>query len=228
MTEHFTDRMSEYVDGELARAEAAVVEVHLSECAACRGIAEDLRRLVARAGSLEDVGPSQDLWPAILQQIHQDGATVLPFRTEARVTRRFSFTGIQLAAAAVLLALLSGGSVWMIQRMGRGSVDTVATDTIAPAAPAAAVQLVAATEHNYDPAIRELEEQLDARRAQLDPATIEVVENSLRVIDAAIADARAALQRDPSNAFLFQRLDDNLMRKIDLLRRATTLRRAET
>jgi anti-sigma factor RsiW len=228
MTEHYRDRLTEYVDGELPPAESAAVEAHLAECAACRGVAEDLRRLVARAASLEDMGPSQDLWPAILQQIRQDQPTVLPFRTETRVSRRFSFTGAQLAAAAVLLALLSGGSVWLIERMGSTPVTTVATDTVSPGAPAAAVQLVAATEHNYDPAIRELEEQLDARRAQLDPATIEVVENSLRVIDAAIADARAALQRDPSNAFLFQRLDDNLMRKIDLLRRATTLRRAET
>jgi hypothetical protein len=56
------------------------------------------------------------------------------------------------------------------------------------------------------------------RRADLDPATIAVVENSLTTIDRAIADARAALARDAASAFLNEQLNRALEKKLGLLR----------
>ena len=57
---------------------------------------------------------------------------------------------------------------------------------------------------------------------QLDPETVRVVEENLQVIDDAIAEARAALARDPANGYLFRHLDQTLTRKVDLLRRAAS------
>jgi hypothetical protein len=224
MQEHITEQLSAYLDGDLAPAESAAVETHLAECAGCRATLEELRRIVSMAASLEPREPARDLWPEIAAKMQQAEPAVLPLRRPEGTARRFSFSGPQLAAAATLLALISGGSVWWLQQR-TGNSTIAAVDTAATPA-GSAVQFVASTEYHYDPAIRELEQELAARRDQLDSATVATVENSLRVIDAAIDDARAALQRDPSNAFLFRRLDDNMMRKIDLLRRATTLRRA--
>jgi len=225
MQEHITDQLSAFLDGDLSPAEATAVETHLAECAGCRATLEDLRRITGLAGALADGEPARDLWPEIAARLTSEDAEVIAFRPRQPAARRFSFSGPQLAAAAVLLALISGGSAWWLQaRSARSPVMATVDTTAVPAS--GAVKFVAATEYHYDPAIRELEQELAARRDQLDSATVATVENSLRIIDAAIDDARAALQRDPSNAFLFQRLDDNLMRKIDLLRRATTLRRA--
>jgi hypothetical protein len=95
-----------------------------------------------------------------------------------------------------------------------------------PAVPAA--QLVSETVQSYDDAIRELEAGLEASRPHLDPATVAVVEQNLQIIDSAIAEARSALANDPANAWLHRHLDDTLMRKVDLLRRAATLRRTQT
>jgi hypothetical protein len=230
---HDTERLSEWLDGGLDAARAAVVEQHLADCAGCRATVDQLRRVRDAAATLEDTPPAADLWPGILQRIEAgDDATVVPIgaaRT-ARRTRRFSLSLPQLAAAAVVLMSLSGASVWLALRdgastVGNGDVPVAGTAPV-PAVPAA--QLVSETVQSYDDAIRELEAGLEASRPHLDPATVAVVEQNLQIIDSAIAEARSALANDPANAWLHRHLDDTLMRKVDLLRRAATLRRTQT
>ena len=57
----------------------------------------------------------------------------------------------------------------------------------------------------------------------LDPATIATVERSLTTIDGAIAEARAALMRDPGNGTLSRLLASSYEQKVTLLRRASEL-----
>jgi hypothetical protein len=57
-------------------------------------------------------------------------------------------------------------------------------------------------------------------QAVLEPETVRVLEQSLARIDAALADARAALAADPANAVLAEMLQANYEKKLDLLRRA--------
>jgi hypothetical protein len=59
---------------------------------------------------------------------------------------------------------------------------------------------------------------IDERRKDLDPATISVLEKNLKLIDAAIAESRAALARDPASAFLMDRLTHAYDNKLQLLR----------
>jgi hypothetical protein len=50
---------------------------------------------------------------------------------------------------------------------------------------------------------------------------VRTIEQSLQKIDAAIAEARLAIQRDPANAYLSRQIAANMRRKLDLLRAAT-------
>lgn len=75
----------------------------------------------------------------------------------------------------------------------------------------------------YDAEITTLRSALDARRSQLDPATVKTIEQNLRVIDNAIAQSRAALTKDPKSRFLGNQLDRSLAKKTDLLRAAALL-----
>jgi hypothetical protein len=72
--------------------------------------------------------------------------------------------------------------------------------------------------------IDELQAMLRERRDQLDPSTVRVVEENLAIIDAAVAQARAAVQRDPASGFLSHRLESALNKKIQLLRTVALLR----
>jgi hypothetical protein len=75
----------------------------------------------------------------------------------------------------------------------------------------------------YDDEITRLHGVLEARRDQLDPATVATVEQNLRIIDNAIRQARAALVKDPHSQMLNEQLDRTLAKKTELLRAATLL-----
>jgi hypothetical protein len=73
------------------------------------------------------------------------------------------------------------------------------------------------------PEIAELQAVLRQRRSQLEPSTVKIVEDNLALIDAAVKQARDALQRDPASGFLTEQLDNALQKKIELLRTVTAL-----
>lgn len=71
--------------------------------------------------------------------------------------------------------------------------------------------------------IRTLRQMLRVRRAELDPNTVAVLEQSIAVIDSAIAQSRAALLKDPASGFLASQLSHSLEKKVELLRTAALL-----
>jgi len=232
MTEHWTDRLSEYIDGDLEAPETAALEEHLALCAACRSTLAELRVVTDAAHSLEDRGPAIDLLPGIMQRIAAgDDDSVVPIATRSRSVRRFTFSMPQLAAAASVLITLSAGTVYMLTRPATPTpaATTVAESTDGSPAPAEmAAQFVTATEQNYQATIADLESVLASQRDQLDPATIAIIEQNLAVIDAAIEEARAALENDPSRAYLYRHFDTTMNKKVELLRRATNQRATAT
>jgi anti-sigma factor RsiW len=220
MTAHLDIELSAYLDEELDAVGRAHVEAHLATCAMCRQALDDLRRLVRRAGTLDDRAPDRDLWPAIAERITSEStADVIPL---APRRRRISFSVPQLAAAAVALMAMSAGFAALV--MPRG--PTPAT-TAAPAE--TGVRAVGVTLPgqdalaSYDTAIADLQHALDVRRGALDTATVRVIEQSLQAIDQAIAQARAALTRDPANPYLNDHLQRSLGRKLELLRQVASL-----
>ena len=80
-----------------------------------------------------------------------------------------------------------------------------------------------AAETALAPEIEQLQDVLQQRRGQLDPSTVKIVEDNLALIDAAVKQARAALQRDPASGFLTERLDNALQKKVELLRTVALL-----
>ena len=80
-----------------------------------------------------------------------------------------------------------------------------------------------APEITYDQEITRLRVILDQRRGDLDTATVQAVEKSLKAIDQAILDARNALAGDASSAFLNEQLNRALEKKLGVLRRLALL-----
>ena len=111
------------------------------------------------------------------------------------------------------------------QRTGSSTPVSVASANRArsTAAPQTAAQLVSAEQPLYDREIAKLRTIVKSRRAQLDPSTIAVLEQSIAVIDSAIAQSRAALANDPASGFLATQLNHSLEKKVELLRTAAML-----
>lgn len=208
----YTDRLSDYLDGELGARDRADLEHHLDECDECRAVANQLRAIAARAGTLTDRAPDRDLWPGVAARIGQ------------KQPRRFSFTLPQLAAAGIALMVLSGGMVWLA-RTGDPRVDfpQVAASLPAPASSASDVAPVLLGDRQFEGAVEDLERILSEGRRRLDPETVRILEQNLAAIDAAIEQSRLALTQDPANAYLHNHLASARQRKLALLRRATAL-----
>jgi len=193
---HMELTLNEYVDGTLAARDRASVEVHLAECAACRTAVAELRALVAGAAALPNrIEPGRDLWATIDARIVQ--------RATYNVQRAF-WRGA-LAAAAVLVIALG------VYRLLQPS-----TTHDRPAG-----QGWAAVQADFDRASDELELTLATERERLRPETVALLERNLAVIDAAIAESRAALARDPANGELRRFFAAASRQKVELLRWVT-------
>lgn len=234
MSDQWTDRLSEYLDGELSPADRGALEVHLSTCAACAAILAELQRVVARARALTDRAPAADLWPGVARTIGvgAGAAAVTDIAVaRARRSRRITVSVPQLIAASVALVLVSGGGMWLALSANRNGGS--APSALVSESPEAGVQTGgwgggARAAERYDRAIGQLEQALAAGRGRLDSTTVRVLETNLARIDRAIDEARRALEGDPASAYLNDHLARTMRRKLDLLRQAALLTRAES
>jgi anti-sigma factor RsiW len=142
MHEQWTDQLSDFLDGELPVEQQAAVERHLEGCAECTAVLNDLKRVVARAQSIEPRPPQADLWAGIAGRIDtgRPSAPLLPagIATFANRARRITVTLPQLAAAALVVAAISGGLAWQLRTAFSGTAKAVPYDRSAAAADGAA------------------------------------------------------------------------------------------
>jgi anti-sigma factor RsiW len=222
MSDPWTARLSDYLDGELSEGERSALERHLAACPTCTSTLEDLTRVAQRARRLPTPAPGTDLWPGIAARI---GADTRPLPIAQPTRRHWSFSLPQLAAACLAVAALSGSGVWFLA--GRSPAASSATPAIpsrpVALAPSPALSRPALAEQKYDAAVAELEQVLQQGRGTLDTTTVHILERNLALIDRAIADARRALAADPHNAYLNAHLAGTMRRKIDLLRQAAAI-----
>ena len=172
--------------------------------------------LAQAIGGLRDEEPVQDLWPGVAARIQSS-----PRRHTIAVTRW------QLAVAASFLIAVSTGLTWFVARQpvaAAAAPEIVVQAQDEPMGPATGhIQQANFADKQFDAAVTDLEHILRNDRDRLDPGTVMVIERNLRTIDDAIAQAREALDKDPANPYLNSHLADSRRRKLDLLRRATTL-----
>ncbi len=231
MKDQWTDRLSGYLDGDLGAAERGALEAHLASCPACEATLDQLRRVVARAQALDDRPPGTDLWPAIAEQIGvSSGAHRVVSLAAHRARRRVSLTVPQLAAAAAVLLLLGSGGAYLALHRSTQDNRPLARRQTGMEPVTATIGWVQKTSASYDSAVAELQGALEQGRnsGRLDSATVRVLTQSLVTIDSAIVQARRALAADPGSAYLNQHLADTMRRKLELLRRASTLVPART
>ena len=224
MADVWTDRLSDFFDGELNEADINGLEIHIAQCTECRATLEQLRAVASRAADLEDRAPETDLWGGISARIKAsatDEATVIDIGRPVETKRRIVFSVPQLLAASIALMFVSAGTVWFVLRGDEvGVAPTVAEATLQGES---AVLFASFDDPGYEAAVSALERVLEAGRSRLDPTTVTVLEQSLATIDQAISEARTALVSDPANHYLSEHLSATMNQKVRLLRQAARL-----
>ncbi|HUH13672.1 MAG TPA: zf-HC2 domain-containing protein [Longimicrobiales bacterium] len=227
MMEHLDDgRLNDFVDGLLPAQDAKAVAEHLDRCDECAAEVAGLREILADARTLPlAIEPDRDLWHGIAARLERPPVLELGAararrtglgRTPGRWPTRF----VLAAAAGLLVVASSTVTLLVVRGRGEGPVATVA----APPTPDG-LHLVSQVEGGYAGAVDALESSLASRRQELQPETVAVIEENLAIIDRAIAEASAALSRDPANLELAHRLRYAYRHKVELLERAVKLQR---
>ena len=195
MNDQWSDRLSEYLDGELSELEVQGLQDHLALCAVCRERLAELRIVVARLTGdrvTEADQPTRREWLVIRRALR-------PARPRWLVP----------ALAASLAALLLVGVL-----LRSGPPDRSAGDPAALTLPA-----------EYRQATRDLEALLRDHEAGLRPETVEALRESLALIDSAIAQAARALAADPGNDYVTRSVRRLHEARLITLRHAMTVAR---
>lgn len=239
------ERLAAYLEGDLAADERAAAERHLAECASCAEVLAELRAIAAEAATMPLLAPSRDLWAGIESRISTP-VTLLgsaPAAVRGTPRRRWQFA---LAAAALIAA--TAGTTYLVATSRGGtaapainvaartsqqaaestSTPAVGAATVPQATPAQVppsnVALVSRPKRDvsaarvYDHEISLLDSLVHTRRESLDPKTVAIIEQNLKIIDKAITESRAALAKDPKSPLLSNQLDNVLGSKVELLR----------
>lgn len=213
MHEPFMRQMSGYLDGELSPADRGTMETHLADCAECRLALEEIRAVKAWAPTYQGEAPGRDLWPNIESRLgtRPIGAGAMkPAWHGRKVSVR-----IPLLAAAAIVLLVLGAAATRLFNAGpvQDSVGLIQVKHWNPAQEEL-------TNSEYDAAITELEAILTLNDSALEPATLNVIRESLVTIDKAINDARRAIAEDSTNDYLNASIAQNMRRKLGILRMA--------
>jgi hypothetical protein len=222
--EQCNEWLGEAVEGTLDAERQAQIDAHCRGCAACRELLNDLKEIRAAAATLDRRTPSPELWNAIAAKV-----------SLASPKRRSRVGGPQLAgspsrqprwgalAAAAALVLMIGAAAWFASGTNRGGSDGTASDLVRNAA--SELQLA---EQHYQNAITALEQLTVARDSALDPSVAAEIAQSLKSIDRAIDDSRAALKSDPSSFVAQTSLLEALRMKVALLQETVSLMNARS
>lgn len=196
--------LSAYVDDAMRGDERVALDAHLSTCAPCRVLVDDLASIRAAASSLEPLVPPARVWHQLAT-----AAAAQP-RRSAWQLGWFSWRPLTAAAMAVLIA----AGLWrvgaLLQPAGQRS-----TSQIAEVLPVADTD--SDPEAHYTVAIARLEEVTRADRDVLDEDTAGAINAGITVIDDAITESRAALQSEPQSESAQESLFAALRRKVTLL-----------
>jgi hypothetical protein len=180
-----------------------------------------LRALAKQTAALpREIEPPADAYERIRAEIEAGRAIAID--SGRRTTRWWQRPQILAAAGLVLVA----GSSLATAAFLRARTGEAPAMTAQAAASGRTVQSLAqftAAENDYIATANRFTEILDSRQNDLAPETVEKLKQSVRVIDAAILEARRALAADPSNKALMEMLMASYSQKVDLLKRTTEM-----
>lgn len=228
------ESLHDWIDDRLDAAAREAVTRHCATCPACADRAAALRRVVAAARAAPPAIAPPDpaaLERAILAAVAAQRRPAAHAAPRAPIaTRRRRAIAWRLAAGIALVATTAAVTARLVRRDAPAVAATAGTprDARPPAATPVRDAMrtpvdVAALRIETDHTLAALRAAAAAGDQVLAAETLRVLERSLATIDAAIAEADAALARDPGNAALAALLARTYERKRELVLRGAML-----
>lgn len=215
-------QLSQMVDGHLPDAAAqATVRAHLEQCAACRGVLQDLEKLRRSSRALGPMTPPDHMWIEVAGQLRL-GDGPKPVDTPHRSTPIARRPIVQWIGLAAALLLVTVGAYYFVTPQNSGPIVTQSNAAAPGTVEAVTEELNLATRH-YENAIAQLEALAKAEGGTFDSPVAKELLKEKDLTDAAIAESRAAVAQDPGNVPARESLFEALRRKMVVLQATVSL-----
>lgn len=233
--------VSSYLDGELDAASAALVRDHLTDCAECGKVCEDLAAILINCKETdvdEVVPPNADaLWCRINNILESDVKATLKDSEPVPETkaRRFQFSFLQVSSAVLGIALISSLlTVVGIRNYFEPSGDDFTSRSVESQTTfeklLSRVGLAETPQQARERRIREQQavieywdKRVQARRAHWDKRMRDAFDRNLVEIDLTVNEYTMILEKDPHDELSGEMLDSALNDKMNLLRQFSEL-----
>jgi len=218
-----TEDIHALIDGTLGPIRAAELREHLDQCDVCRALERDLRRIHDAAETLGDPEPPDHVWLQIAGRLRQEGRVHDLPAPVTTVHHQYVWLAI---AAALVLAVGASLIVLLPQFLqpSNGSSSGMAQGNAAGAdAVQSGIEELRQAERLLQSGIAKLKEGLGSDEQPLPPDVASTLDRNLQILDQAIADSSAAVQKEPQNVAARSSLFEALQRKISLLQNTLTL-----
>ena len=234
--EQCQELLSPYLDNELEASAASFVRAHLSLCAECSEICEDLASIIDLCALDESAKrqkiDSVEMWSNISRSIEKEaeasGKKIVPAPRRRGLDRIWSLT-LPQAVASVAAIVVVTSLLTFVALSGWISPSSAPADSVAEQSPfekfMAAAGIIDSPEEQIRKRIEQRRQAIDfwnkrieARRVQWDGHFRDAFDRNLSEIDQVVNEYSQALEQNPEDALSGEMLDSALYDKEELLR----------
>jgi hypothetical protein len=189
------------------------LEVHTEACALCREQFKIWKEISLAAGLLRQEWESPGLWPRIHQALATESQSSTSTRSWSSLMSRW-----QVPAAVLALILIAVSGVWVLMRNSETApVTENRLDQRQPLLTEQALRDIESAEAAYIQSIERLSAVVEPRVQRASSPLLISYREKLMLIDAAISECRANIERNRFNAHLRQELLSVYREKQDTL-----------
>jgi len=186
-------------------AQMAALEAHAETCAACHAELVLWREISAAARSMQKEWSSPALWARIARGLEAEKYALKGWR--AWFGSGSPVLGWQVAVATVAILFASGMSAWVLtHRTQPAAKFTVSSPDNKHLLTDQAVEEVEKAEKTYEQSIDKLAKLAEPKLEDAANPLMVNYREKLQLLDAAISDCRANLEKNGANAYLRQEL----------------------
>lgn len=231
--------MSEFLDGTIEPSARVEFSAHLSECAACAAVRDELSSIVSfcrtHRGEYEEVPQERAMWLRISNVVENERraegrreATPIKARPagggssiwSGLLNKRWELSLPQLAATVAAVIIVVSTMTAAGLRLSQG-----------PEGPPAAIDpLPPLTRRNYDDVMRRQQmainywnQRVEERKSRWSPQMREAFDRNMRTLDLTVDDALAGLKSNPHDDVAEEMLNAAISDKMELLKEFSEL-----
>lgn len=215
--------LSEFIDNELSKVDRENVRAHLSQCANCESVYQDLSQIVCLSRNLPEMGIGNHLWVEIEREVHRPPALwgrVWSYRLNFSVglpqvlVAAMVIMGVGLAAIFAYRPYIPTQKLLSSASSGRTVLATTAL-----------MNVMKPEEAEVQNSIDRLTRTVQQKKDKWDPSLQSVFQRNLGIVDRSIEESRQLVKNNPDDHIAYEMMMMAYKEKLRLLEQFANLQK---